>query len=107
MSVPPVPAIDSNTLKPCVAPSVTDAGSTVRTAKVVINEKLGPYQALAGGPMNSRQLAAPTKTDERHRRGWLVSQAAGGYISYGSKADKFSRREEPAFALATEDGPAY
>src|ERR1700721_1518086 len=107
MSVPPVPAIDSNALKPCIAPSVTDAGTAVHTGMAVIDEKLGPYQALAGGPMNSRELAAPTKTDERYRRGWLVSQAAGGYISYDSKADKFSRREEQAFALATEDDPAY
>jgi hypothetical protein len=107
MSVAPVPAIDMNKLNPSMAPSVTDPGIAVHSGMVVIDEELGPYRALAGGPMNCRQLAAPTKTDERYRRERGASQAAGGYLSYDAKADKFSRREEQAFALAREDGCAY
>jgi hypothetical protein len=107
MSVAPVPAIDMNKLNPFIAPPVTDLGSAVHSGMVVMDEQLGPYQALAGGPMNSRQPATPAKTDERCRREWLASQAAGGHISYDAKAGKFSRREEQAFALATEAGPAY
>jgi hypothetical protein len=40
-------------------------------------------------------------------REWLASQAAGGYITYDETTDKFSLSEEQAFALATEDTPAY
>ena len=57
--------------------------------------------------MSSAQLAAKTKTDERYLREWLASQAAGGYITYDEKNDKFSLSEEQAFTLATEDSPAY
>jgi len=86
---------------------VSDLGAAVHTGMVVIGEKLGLYKALAGGPMTSAQLAASTKTDERYLREWLASQAAGGYITYDAKSDKFSLTEEQAFALAREDSPAY
>src|SRR5258706_4073420 len=74
---------------------------------VVIGEKLGLYEALAGGPLNSAELAAKTKTDERYVREWLSSQAAGGYVTYNEKSRKFSLSEEQAFMLAKEDSPAY
>ena len=74
---------------------------------VVIGEKLGLYKALASGPMTSAQVAAKTKTDERYVREWLASQAAGGYVTYDEKSERFSLSEEQAFALAAEDSPAY
>jgi SAM-dependent methyltransferase len=74
---------------------------------VVIGEKLGLYKALAAEPMTSAELAAKTSTDERYVREWLCSQAAGGYITYNEKTDKFSLTEEQAFTLANEDSPAY
>ena len=57
--------------------------------------------------MSSAELAARTKTDEHYLRKWLASQAAGGYITYDEKTNKFSLSEEQAFTLATEDSPAY
>ena len=57
--------------------------------------------------MTSAELAAKTKTDERYVREWLASQAAGGYVTYDEKTNKFSLTEEQAFALANEDSPAY
>jgi ubiquinone/menaquinone biosynthesis C-methylase UbiE len=74
---------------------------------VVIGEKLGLYKALAQGPMTAAQLAAKTQTDERYVREWLASQAAGGYITYDEKTDKFSLTQEQAFTLADENSPAY
>ena len=74
---------------------------------VVIGEKLGLYKALADGPLNSSELAAKTKTDERYVREWLASQAAGGYITYDEKTRKFSLTEEQVFTLVNEDSPAY
>ena len=52
-------------------------------------------------------MPAKTKTDERYLREWLASQAAGGYVTYDEKTDKFSLSEEQAFTLANEDSPAY
>jgi ubiquinone/menaquinone biosynthesis C-methylase UbiE len=107
MSTTEIPVIDINKLNAFVGQFVTDLGAAVHTGMVVIGEKLGLYKALAGQAMSSAQLAAKTKTDERYLREWLASQAAGGYITYDERNDKFSLSEEQAFTLATEDSPAY
>jgi SAM-dependent methyltransferase len=107
MTTSQVPAIDMSKLNAFIGQFVTDLGASVHTGMVVIGEKLGLYKALATGPMTSAQLAAKTNTDERYLREWLSSQAAGGYITYNSKADKFGLTEEQAFTLADEHSPAY
>jgi len=107
MSATLVPAIDINKLNAFIGQFVMDLGAAVHAGMVVIGEKLGLYKALAGDPMTAGQLAAKTKTDERYLREWLSSQAAGGYVTYDERTDKFSLREEQAFTLAMEDSPAY
>jgi ubiquinone/menaquinone biosynthesis C-methylase UbiE len=107
MSTAQVPALDMNKLNAFIGQFVTDLGASVHAGMVVIGEKLGLYKALAAGPMRSAELAAKTGTDERYLREWLASQAAGGYITYDAKTDKFSLSEEQAFTLADEHSPAY
>ena len=107
MSTAQISALDMNKLNAFIGQFVTDLGAAVHAGMVVIGEKLGLYKALAGSPMSSAQLAAKTNTDERYLREWLASQAAGGYITYDAKNDKFSLSDEQAFTLATEDSPAY
>src|SRR5271168_4799191 len=86
---------------------VGDLGAAVHAGMVVLGDRLGLYKALAAHPMTSAELAAKTATDERYLREWLSSQAAGGYVTYNEKTNHFSLTEEQAFALATEDSPAY
>jgi SAM-dependent methyltransferase len=100
-------AVDMDKLNAFMGRFVGDLGATVHAGMVVIGEKLGLYKALATGPMTSVELAGKTQTDERYLREWLASQAAGGYVSYDDKTKNFSLTEEQAFALATEDSPAY
>ena len=100
-------AIDMDKLNAFVGRFVGDLGATVHAGMVVIGEKLGLYKALAVEPMTSAELSAKTATDERYVREWLTSQAAGGYVTYDEKTNKFSLTEEQAFALASEDSPAY
>ena len=107
MSTAQVPALDMDKLNVFIGQFVTDLGAAVHTGMVVIGEKLGLYKALAGGAMNAAELAAKTKTDERYLREWLASQAAGGYVTYDQKTNKFSLSQEQAFTLANEDSPAY
>lgn len=107
MSTTHVPVIDTAKLNAFIGQFVTDLGAAVHTGMVVIGEKLGLYKALASGAMSSAELAARTQTDERYLREWLSSQAAGGYISYDKKTNKFSLSEEQAFTLAFEESPAY
>src|SRR5580698_10032838 len=101
------PALDMDKLNAFVGQFVNDLGAAGHAGMVVIGEKLGLYKALASGPMTCAELAAKTKTDERYLREWLSSQAAGGYITYDAKDNKFSLSEEQAFTLANEDSPAY
>src|SRR5712692_3039489 len=107
MGTAPRPALDMDKLNAFIGRFVGDLGATVHTGMVVIGERLGLYKALAAGPMSSAELAAKTQTDERYVREWLASQAAGGYVTYDEKTNKFSLSEEQAFALAKEDSPAY
>src|SRR5215469_9008066 len=107
MSTATIPAIDMNKLNAFLGQFVADLGAAVHAGMVVIGEKLGLYKALAGEALNSAQLAAKTRTDERYLREWLASQAAGGYITYDEATDRFSLSPEQAFALAKEDSPAY
>lgn len=100
-------SVDMNKLNTFIGQFVGDLGAAVHTGMVVIGEKLGLYKALAMQPMTSGELAAKTNTDERYVREWLSSQAAGGYVSYDEKAQKFFLTEEQAFTLANEDSPAY
>jgi SAM-dependent methyltransferase len=100
-------AIDMDKLNAFVGQFVGDLGATVHAGMVVIGEKLGLYKALAAGAMTSAELAAKTGTDERYVREWLASQAAGGYVTYDEKTNRFSLTDEQAFALANEDSPAY
>jgi SAM-dependent methyltransferase len=102
-----VMAVDTDKLNAFMGRFVGDLGATVHAGMVVIGEKLGLYKALAGGPVTSEELAAKTETDERYLREWLASQAAGGYVTYDEKTNKFSLTEEQAFALAMDDSPAY
>ncbi len=100
-------AVDMDKLNAFIGQFVGDLGAAVSAGMVVIGDRLGLYKALASGPMTSGELAAKTGTDARYVREWLSSQAAGGYITYDDKADKFSLSEEQAFTLANEDSPAY
>ncbi len=100
-------AIDMDKLNAFIGQFVGDLGAAVATGMVVIGERLGLYKALAEHPMTSAELAAKTETDERYVREWLASQAAGGYVTYDEKTNKFSLTEEQAFTLANEDSPAY
>ncbi len=100
-------AVDMDKLNAFIGQFVGDLGAAVHAGMVVIGDRLGLYKALAAGPMTSEELAAKTSTDERYVREWLSSQAAGGYITYDDKTNKFSLTEEQAFTLAKEDSPAY
>lgn len=107
MSAAQVPAIDTDKLNAFIGQFVTDLGAAVHAGMVVIGDRLGLYKGLASGPMSPAELARKTGTDERYVREWLSSQAAGGYVSFDAKTNKFSLTEEQFFTLADEHSPAY
>ncbi|HJU24755.1 MAG TPA: class I SAM-dependent methyltransferase [Casimicrobiaceae bacterium] len=100
-------AIDMDKLNAFIGKFLGDLGGTVNAGMVVIGDKLGLYKALAETPMTSVELAKSTDTDERYVREWLSSQAAGGYVNYDAKTQRFSLGEEQTLALAVDDSPAF
>jgi SAM-dependent methyltransferase len=100
-------AVDMDRLNVFIGKFVGDLGATVHAGMVVIGDKLRLYKALAEKPMTSAELATVTDADERYLREWLSSQAAGGYVNYDAKTQRFSLDDEQALALAVEDSPAF
>ncbi len=100
--------VDMDKLHEFLGKAIVDFGATFHAALVRVGDRLGLYKALAaGGPQTPADLANRTNTAERYVREWLCNQAAGGYVSYDSKAGKFFLNEEQAFTLADENSPAF
>jgi SAM-dependent methyltransferase len=102
------PTIDTDKLMAFVFKAVEEVGATLNTALVVLGDKLGYYQSLAGsGPTTPAQLAHATATDEHYAREWLNAQAAGGYVEYDAETGTYRLPPEQASALTDPDSPAY
>src|ERR1700729_4471414 len=100
-------SVDTNKLNEFLGRFINDLGASVHAGMVVIGDRLGLYKALAQNPMTAAELAKQTKTDKRYVREWAASQAAGGYLTYEPKTQRFGMTEEQILTLAREDGPAF
>ena len=99
--------IDDKKLNDFLGKVVGDVGAAMSAALVAIGDKLGLYKAMAeSGPITPEELARRTGTTERYVREWLNAQAAGGYLAYDAKAERFFLPPEQAVALADETSPA-
>ena len=100
------PVLDSSKLEAFMGKAVMDMGAAMHAALVVLGDKLGLYQAMAGaGPLSSAELAAQTNTSERYVREWLNANAASGFIAYDAAARTYELPPEQSFALNTLDLP--
>lgn len=89
-----------------VGKAVSDVGTVLNGALIVLGDRLGLYRAMAGsGPLTAGDLAARTGTAERYVREWLSAQAASGYVTYEGDG-RFRLPAEPAIALTDESSPA-
>jgi 2-polyprenyl-3-methyl-5-hydroxy-6-metoxy-1,4-benzoquinol methylase len=100
--------LDMQKLEAFVFRAVDEVGATLNTALVVMGDRLGLYQALAGaGPLTPSELAEHTGTAERYVREWLNAQAAGGYVEYDPESGRYTLPSEQALALTDSESPAY
>jgi len=100
--------LDIAKLEAFVFRAVEEVGATLNTALVVMGDRLGFYQALAGaGPLTPAELADRTGAAERYVREWLNAQAAGGYVEYDAESGRYTLPPEQAMALTDSDSPAY
>lgn len=86
---------------------VGEMGAAMNMSLVVVGDQLGLYKAMASqGPLSSAEVAQRTGTSERYVREWLAAQAAGGFVEYDPRTQKFTLPDEQAFVLAADDSPA-
>jgi SAM-dependent methyltransferase len=101
-------AIDETKLKEFLGRAVGDVAAAMSAVLVVIGDRLGLYQAMAGaGPLTPAQLAERAGIAERYAREWLSNQAAGGYVAYDADSGRFTLPPEQARALADESSPVF
>lgn len=77
---------------------------------IYLGDRLGLYDALAGGALTPPQLAAASKIDTRYAREWLEQQAVTGVLAVddvGAEPDDrvYSLPREHAVALTDPDSP--
>ena len=88
--------MDEQKLMEFVGKAVTDVGSLLGGAMVVLGDRLGLYRAMAGaGPLTPADLAERTGTTERYVQEWLGAMACGGIVDLlrrGSWAGQMPRR---------------
>jgi SAM-dependent methyltransferase len=108
-SSPQRPTIDNERLQQFMGKVLSDFGGAASTVLVYIGDKLGLYKAMAdfGKPITSKELANSTGTSERYIREWLANQAAGGYVVYDPRSQRYTLPYEHAQALVNENSPAY
>lgn len=100
--------IDPAKLERFIGQALSDFGATMNTALVILGDRLGLYRAMAGaGPLTPTELAARTKTNEKHVREWLNGQAAGGYVEYDPATGRYHLPPEQAHCLTDESSPFY
>jgi 2-polyprenyl-3-methyl-5-hydroxy-6-metoxy-1,4-benzoquinol methylase len=98
--------LDMTKLEPLLGTLVNELGAAANASLVLTGEKLGLWQALAGGTaLTSPELADKTGTRERYVREWLASQAASGFVTYDGKTGRFSLSPEQAAVFADVDSP--
>ncbi len=101
-------SIDEQKLSVFIGKVVEDFGASLSSALSYIGIKLGLYKALAQeGPLTSTELSKETGTVERYIREWLINQAAGGYLEYDPKTERYTLPPEQAVALTDENSPFY
>ena len=87
---------------------VGDIAVAMSAALVVVGDRLGFYQALAGGgAMTTVELASETGTHERYVREWLNAQTAAGYVKYEATTGRYYLPPEHVPALADAESPAF
>jgi SAM-dependent methyltransferase len=102
------PVIDQTKLESFIARAIGDLSAGYAGVMVSLGNKLGLYKAMSGaGPIQAKDLAAPTGCAERYVSEWLKAQAAGGYVDYHPASDTYELTPEQAMVLADEDSPVF
>lgn len=98
-------AINEQALNEFLGKAVSDLGAAMSATLMLVGDRLGLYKELAANTLTSTELALRTNTNERYVREWLSNQAAGGYVQFDAKSNRWSLSPEQALCLADPNGP--
>jgi SAM-dependent methyltransferase len=101
--------LDEQKLNDFLGKVVSDVGSAMSAALVLLGDQLGLWRELARSekPLTPGELATRTGTNERYIREWLNAMAAGGYVTYCKDTRTYRLEPEQATALADTESPAF
>lgn len=101
-------AVDQERLQTFMGRMVGEFGAVASAALILLGDKLGLYQAMAGrGPMTSSDLAKRTGMTERYLREWLSAQAAAGFVEYQPSSQTYALPAEQALCFADDTSPVF
>jgi SAM-dependent methyltransferase len=101
--------LDSDKLNAFVGKMLSDLGGAFSVPTVRIGFRLGLFDALhKQGPATTKELAERAGgLSERYVREWALAQAAGGYLDFDVKSQRFSLSPEQAMVFGVKDSPVY
>lgn len=101
-------AIDEAKFQALAERFLNDLGAAILGPAVMTGEQLGLYRALRElERATPEELARKTGIKERYLREWLSGQAAGGFIEYDPRTQRFGMTPEQTVAMTDESSPLY
>jgi SAM-dependent methyltransferase len=107
ISSPSQPTIDESRVEEFAGRIVADLSAAVVSTLSSIGDNVGLWDALAGTPATSAELAARTGANERYVREWCAAMASAGYIEYDPETARFELPIEHALVLVDPSTSAY
>jgi 2-polyprenyl-3-methyl-5-hydroxy-6-metoxy-1,4-benzoquinol methylase len=87
---------------------IRDGSSAIFAVTVALGDRLGLYQAMAGGgPLSVKQIADRCHLAERHVREWLAAQVAAEYLHYDPHSSTYTLPDEHAAVPADPTAPNH
>lgn len=87
---------------------VSDVGTAMAGALVLVGDRTGLFKAMAGaGALSSEQLAQRTGVHLRYIQEWLGAMVCNGYVVHDPAADTFALPEEHALFLTDPKSEYY
>ena len=99
--------VDDPRVEEFVGRAVADVAGSMVTAFCAVGDRLGLFEALAGRPATSEELATATGLHERYVREWANGLVAAGYLIRDPDTEDYSIPPEHVPVLADEGGLAF
>lgn len=100
------PAVDQDRLDALLGQVVGDLGAVMAVPLVLLGDRLGLWEGLAGGAATAPELAGRTGLVDRYVQEWLLAMAASGYVDHLGEG-RFELSPEQQQVFCTPDSPAF